>query len=129
MVALLPKAFVSWNSGKNSAYPLLEARRQNIAEIVVIITTINTTDDRIAVHGVRPSLLTRQAAALGLPLIRGEPECEPIDLLRHFDRSILGAPTSGGASCFHLRFRGFRCLGVKNRVGAHEEKWEISPAK
>jgi diphthamide synthase (EF-2-diphthine--ammonia ligase) len=63
MAALLPKAFVSWNSGKDSAYPLLEARRQNIAEIVGTITTINTTDDHIAVHGVRPSLLTRQAAA------------------------------------------------------------------
>ena len=30
------------------------------------------TDDRVAVHGVRPGLLTRQAAALGLPLIRVE---------------------------------------------------------
>ena len=64
MAARLPKAFVSWSSGKDSAYALLEARRQSIAEIVGIITTINT------VHGVRPGLLTRQAAALGLPLIR-----------------------------------------------------------
>ena len=72
MAARLPKAFVSWSSGKDCAYALLEARRQSIAEIVGIITTINTTDDRVAVHGVRQGLLTRQAAALGLPLVRVE---------------------------------------------------------
>jgi diphthamide synthase len=70
MAARLPKAFVSWSSGKDSAYALLEARRQSIAEIVGIITTIDTADDRVAIHGVRQGLLTRQAAALGLPLIR-----------------------------------------------------------
>ena len=34
MAARLPKAFVSWSSGKDSAYVLLEARRQSVAEIV-----------------------------------------------------------------------------------------------
>ena len=72
MVSRLPKAFVSWSSGKDSAYALLETRRQSIAEIVGILTTIDATDDRVAVHGVRSGLLTRQAAALGLPLIRVE---------------------------------------------------------
>ena len=72
MVARPPKAFISWSSGKDSAYTLLEARRQRIAEIVGIITTIDTADDRVAVHGVRSVLLVRQAAALGLPLIRVE---------------------------------------------------------
>ena len=61
MAARLPKAFVSWSSGKDSAYALLEARRQSIAEIVGIITTIDTADDRVAIHGVRQGLLTRQA--------------------------------------------------------------------
>ena len=72
MVARPPKAFISWSSGKDSAYTLLEARRQRIAEIVGIITTIDTADDRVAVHRVRSVLLVRQAAALGLPLIRVE---------------------------------------------------------
>ena len=72
MVSRLPKVFVSWSSGKDSAYALLETRRQSIAEIVGILTTIDATDDRVAVHGVRSGLLTRQAAALGLPLIRVE---------------------------------------------------------
>lgn len=72
MISRPPKAFVSWSSGKDSAYALLEMRRQRTAEIVGILTTIDATDDRVAVHGVRSSLLTRQAAALGLPLIRVE---------------------------------------------------------
>ena len=72
MVVRPPKAFISWSSGKDSAYTLLEARRQRIAEIVGIITTIDTADDCVAVHRVRSVLLVRQAAALGLPLIRVE---------------------------------------------------------
>lgn len=67
-----PKAFVSWSSGKDSAYALLEAQRQNIAEIAGIITTIDAADKRVAVHSVRAGLLRRQAAALGLPLTRVE---------------------------------------------------------
>jgi len=72
MVVRPPKAFVSWSSGKDSAYALLEARRQRIAEIVGIITTVDADDACVAVHRVRSSLLTRQAAALELPLIRVE---------------------------------------------------------
>ena len=72
MVVRPPKAFVSWSSGNDSAYTLLKARRQRIAEIVGIITTVDTADDCVAVHRVRSVLLTRQAAALGLPLIRVE---------------------------------------------------------
>jgi uncharacterized protein (TIGR00290 family) len=65
-----PKAFVSWSSGKDSAFALLEARRLGLAEIVGVITTINEVYDRVAMHGVRDSLLDRQIAALGLPCIK-----------------------------------------------------------
>ena len=62
-----PKAFVSWSSGKDSAYALHEAQRLGLAEIAGVLTTINQAFDRVAMHGVRDSLLDRQVAALGLP--------------------------------------------------------------
>ena len=65
-----PKAFVSWSSGKDSAFALHEARRLGLVEIVGILTTINELYDRVAMHGVRNALLDRQIAALGLPAIK-----------------------------------------------------------
>jgi uncharacterized protein (TIGR00290 family) len=65
-----PKAFISWSSGKDSAYALLEARRQGIAEIVGVLTTLSEVYDRVAMHGVRSKILDLQIAALGLPAIK-----------------------------------------------------------
>ena len=62
-----PKAFISWSSGKDSAYALHEARTSGIAEVVGAITTMSEAYDRVAMHGVRASLLKLQIAALGLP--------------------------------------------------------------
>ena len=64
------KAFVSWSSGKDSAFALLEARRTGAVDVVGILTTITETYDRVAMHGVRNSLLDRQIASLGLPCIK-----------------------------------------------------------
>ncbi len=63
------KAFVSWSSGKDSAFALHEARRAGI-EIAGVLTTINEVYDRVAMHGVRNTLLDRQIAALGVPAIK-----------------------------------------------------------
>ena len=67
---MLPKAFVSWSSGKDSAFALCETRRLGLAEIVGVITTVNERFDRVAMHGVRSELLDRQIAALNLPAIK-----------------------------------------------------------
>ncbi len=61
-----PKAFISWSSGKDSAYALHEARTRGLAEIVGAITTLSVAYDRVAMHGVRSSLLDRQIGALAL---------------------------------------------------------------
>lgn len=65
-----PKAFVSWSSGKDSAFALCEARRLGLAEIVGVVTTVNERYDRVAMHGVRSDLLDRQIAALQLPAVK-----------------------------------------------------------
>ena len=64
-----PKAVLSWSSGKDCAFALVEARRLGLADVVAVLTTTNAAFDRVAMHGTRNALLARQAAALGLPLI------------------------------------------------------------
>jgi uncharacterized protein (TIGR00290 family) len=67
---MAPKAYLSWSSGKDSAFALVEARRSGLADIVGILTTLNEAYDRVAMHGVRNALLDRQIAALGLPCLK-----------------------------------------------------------
>lgn len=64
------KAFVSWSSGKDSAFALHEAQCLGLAQIAGVLSTINEVHDRVAMHGVRNALLDRQIAALGLPAIK-----------------------------------------------------------
>jgi uncharacterized protein (TIGR00290 family) len=64
-----PKAFMSWSSGKDSAFALHAARQNGMADIVGVLTTVNEVYDRVAMHGVRHALLDRQIEALGLPAI------------------------------------------------------------
>jgi uncharacterized protein (TIGR00290 family) len=61
----MPKAFVSWSSGKDSAFAFHEASRA--FEITGVLTTVNSAYDRVAMHGVREALLDAQVAALGVP--------------------------------------------------------------
>jgi len=58
---------LAWSSGKDSAWALHTLRRQGL-EIGALLTTLNEAADRVAMHGVRRSVLEAQAEAVGLPL-------------------------------------------------------------
>ena len=64
-----PKAWLAWSSGKDSAWALHVTREQQQLEVVALLTTVNRTHQRVAMHAVRESLLEKQAAAAGLPLV------------------------------------------------------------
>jgi len=66
--ALLGPVVMAWSSGKDSAYALHVLRAQWGAEVVGLLTTMNESAGRVAMHAVRESLLQRQAAAVALPL-------------------------------------------------------------
>ena len=66
----VPKAYVSWSSGKDAAWALHEARRAGLAEIAGLVTTVKERAGRVAMHNVREALLDAQAASLGLPLVK-----------------------------------------------------------
>jgi uncharacterized protein (TIGR00290 family) len=62
------KTFLSWSSGKDSAWALHVMRQQPELRIAGLFTTVNQLYQRIAIHAVRLELLERQAEAVGLPL-------------------------------------------------------------
>ncbi|HYG76048.1 MAG TPA: ATP-binding protein [Planctomycetota bacterium] len=63
-----PRALLAWSSGKDSAWALHVLRQQQEVEVVGLLTTINEAFDRVAMHGVRRTLVEAQARAAGLPL-------------------------------------------------------------
>lgn len=65
-----PKAWLSWSSGKDSAWSLHVMREHGEFEIVALLTTVNRTHNRVAMHAVRETILDAQAAAAELPLVK-----------------------------------------------------------
>jgi uncharacterized protein (TIGR00290 family) len=65
-----PKAWLAWSSGKDSAWALHTVREAGSFDVVALLTTVNRTHGRVAMHAVREGLLEIQAAAAGLPLIK-----------------------------------------------------------
>lgn len=65
----MKKVWLSWSSGKDSAWALHVLRQHGEFEITGLITTINSAFDRVAMHGTRRVLVEMQAEAAGLPLM------------------------------------------------------------
>lgn len=64
------KLWLSWSSGKDSAWALHVLRQQGKYEVTGLLTTINSAFDRVAMHGTRRELVEMQAEAAGVPLIK-----------------------------------------------------------
>lgn len=64
------KAWLSWSSGKDSAWSLHVMRQRGDVEIAALLTTVNEKYQRVAMHAVRESVLEAQATAAGLPLVK-----------------------------------------------------------
>ncbi|MBU0620768.1 MAG: adenine nucleotide alpha hydrolase [Gammaproteobacteria bacterium] len=60
--------WLSWSSGKDSAWALHVLRQSGEHEVSGLFTTVNAAFDRVAMHAVRVELLRMQAEAAGLPL-------------------------------------------------------------
>ena len=62
------KILLSWSSGKDSAWALHLLNEQHPGAVGALLTTVNETVDRVAMHAVRRDVLAAQARAAGLPL-------------------------------------------------------------
>lgn len=61
------KTLLAWSSGKDSAWTLHVLRQQGV-RVSALLTTVNEAADRVAMHGVRASLVAAQAESLEIPL-------------------------------------------------------------
>jgi diphthamide synthase (EF-2-diphthine--ammonia ligase) len=62
------RAWVSWSTGKESAYALRLAQEDRRVEVLGLFTTVDEDAGTVAYNGVPVSLAQAQASALGLPL-------------------------------------------------------------
>ena len=62
------KTLVSWSTGKDSAWLVHVLRQRGDIEIGALLTTINESAQRVAMHAVRVDLVKAQADAIGAPL-------------------------------------------------------------
>jgi len=62
------KILLNWSGGKDSTLALYELLKKNEGEIIGLLATITEDYDRVSMHGVRRTLLEKQASALGFPL-------------------------------------------------------------
>ena len=70
------KSYMNWSGGKDSSLSLLKVLHDKSYNVHCLLTNVNAVTDRISMHGVRRSLLKKQADAIGIPL-------QTIDLPAH----------------------------------------------
>lgn len=63
------RAWLSWSTGKDSAWCLEMVHRQGEYSVEALMTTVNAEYNRVAMHAVREPLLRAQAESAGLPLV------------------------------------------------------------
>ena len=82
---------LAWSGGKDSTLALERLLEDEACHVVGLVTTVTTGYDRIAIHGVRRSILHRQVAGLGLPLFEAEiPQQASNDVYEHAFAQALG---------------------------------------
>lgn len=89
--------WLSWSSGKDSAYTLMKLRQSHEFDVVGLLTTVNENAGRVAMHAVREQLLEQQAAAVGIPLIvvKLPYPCSNQDYEERMNEALLRAKADG----------------------------------
>ncbi len=102
-MAQKPKAWLSWSSGKDSAWALHVMRQRGDCEIAALLTTVNEKYHRVAMHAVRESILEQQAASAGIPLVKIPiPSPCPNEVYEHAMSAAMAQARSEGVT--HVAF-------------------------
>ena len=64
----MKKVWLSWSTGKDSAWTLHTLRMEGKYEVTGLFTTVTEQFSRVSIHGVRKGLLEAQADRVGLPV-------------------------------------------------------------
>ena len=99
----MKRVWLSWSSGKDSAWTLHVLRQRADLEVVGLLTTVNGAVDRVAMHAVHRSLLQLQADRAGLPL-HVVPLPSPCTN-EEYERLMSGVISAAAAACVtHMAF-------------------------
>lgn len=87
----------NWSGGKDSTLALHYALEGNQFDIRYLLTTVNDAYNRVSMHGVRESLLIKQAESLGIPLYQIRlPESPDMDIYeRQMNRHMILLKSEG----------------------------------
>ena len=80
------RCIFNWSGGKDSTLALHYALEDPTIEICYLVTTLTAEFNRISMHGVRESLLIKQAESIGIPLYQirlGE-----MPTMEHYDETL-----------------------------------------
>ena len=69
MSAAAQPILMAWSGGKDCLLALARLRENPRWRVTALLTTVTTTFQRVAMHGIRREVLHAQAKALRLPLI------------------------------------------------------------
>ena len=64
----MKKTFLNWSSGKDASLSLYLLNQSEQFSVEALLCTVNKDLQRVSMHGLRESLLDKQAEAIGLPL-------------------------------------------------------------
>ncbi len=79
----MTKTYFNWSTGKDSALALYHLLKDDSYQVDQLLTSVNSSFDRVTMHGLRRSLLEKQIDALGIP-------CDTIELPENPDMETYG---------------------------------------
>ena len=91
------RTLLSWSSGKDAAWALRVLRGDDSVEVVGLFSSVNERYDRVSMHSTRADLVSRQAAAAGLPLhmVRLPDPCTDEQYRERMKEFVAGAVEQG----------------------------------
>jgi uncharacterized protein (TIGR00290 family) len=89
--------WLSWSSGKDSAWALHLLRQAPDVTVTGLFTTVNARHQRVAMHAVRLALLRAQAESVGLPIrvINIPDQCSNMRYEEEMEKFIVEAKAQG----------------------------------
>lgn len=66
----IPRAIISWSSGKDSAMSLYRVLQSGKFKVVCLLTTVTDEFHRVSMHGVREEVLDLQAQSVSIPIAK-----------------------------------------------------------
>ncbi|WP_316799396.1 diphthine--ammonia ligase [Pedobacter frigidisoli] len=85
-MAVKKRCIFNWSGGKDSTLALHYALEDPTIEICYLVTTLTAEFNRISMHGVRESLLIKQAESIGIPLY--QIRLSEMPTMEHYDETM-----------------------------------------